>query len=145
MIRKLAAHSRNNDYYALFGISDPRAPLAKIAKARRDLTQKYHPDHQKDETARAAATIQLQRINSAFTNVLRNPQTRLLYNKLCKYRASYKQMTMGVLSADQLGLAAANLSALLKDVEADNMPVEVIAEVRLCLSIVQRRRASALR
>ncbi|KNC53482.1 uncharacterized protein AMSG_01196 [Thecamonas trahens ATCC 50062] len=139
MIRSLAAHSRHNDYYALFGIGDPRAPLAAIAKARRELTQKYHPDHQKDDTARASATEQLQRINSAFTNVLRNPQTRLLYNKLCKYRASYKQMTLGALNSDQLRLAASNLKVLLKDVEAENMPMDLIAEIRLCLGIVQRR------
>jgi len=59
---------QENDYLKIFDIEAATIPpIEELTKKRRELTQKYHPDHYPNDTnAQAQASQALSRINENF-------------------------------------------------------------------------------
>lgn len=70
------------NYYQLLEV-DPQASFAVIEKAYKTLCLKYHPDLQPPEKKAEAEEV-LKQLNLAY-QVLKNPQTRAVYDRQLVY------------------------------------------------------------
>lgn len=86
ILSRLQQQAKHNNYYGILRV-DPSATQEEMARARRELTARLHPDHFTGNPERQSwAQEQVMLVNQAFTDVLRNDNNRQLYDQLCKFR-----------------------------------------------------------
>lgn len=134
LLSKLNHQSQLNDYYALLGVI-PTATQEELARARREVTSKLHPDHfTGDPEQQAKVQERLVVINQAFTDVLRQENTRQLYDQLCRFREKYHR----IIQQERKGLETAKtkLSSLYTNMRKLRFPLSLLNELQLALQLI---------
>jgi len=134
---------QENDYLKIFDIETTSIPsIEEITKKRRELTQKYHPDHyQNDTTAQAQASQALSRINEIFTNVFRQDSTRELYNRIITHRGEFKliiNMSQNQKVKAQAQQKIEQFNELRVAIKKANMPKSLIQELDQAVIVAQK-------
>lgn len=112
--------------------------IIDIAKRRRELTQKLHPDNLTgDKKAQEEASKKLSQINEIYANVFRRNETREVYDRVCAYRFEYHKL-LAMQDRAKMQLAANNLMLLQKQIKGLNMPRDLIEELNEVLEIIKQ-------
>lgn len=137
VLETLKQHASENDYYSLLGAT-ASSTASELAQCRRDRSQELHPDHfVNDPEKQKTAEDKLSLINLAYTNVLKQENTRSLYNQLCKFRKGYSKFPGK--GKGELKVAKDKLQQLQKSLKRSGSPNSLLREIDCALQLIQQR------